>query len=152
MIVVAPSRLLFVPMAATAMLLAGASAAAPQFTSYRHDPATILEGHWQSCPEPDGGYAERVYDHVVNGVGQFEVHLGPHNEFAIFTGVQDDHRSHASSDNLLTPYRIVMQDGRASHHWTVPSLNLRFTVTLAGGSFADCDSWYILLEPAGKPS
>ena len=36
--------------------------------------------------------------------------------------------------------------------WTIPSLNLRFTVTLAGGSFADCDSWYILLEPAGKPS
>jgi len=146
------ARAALVPAMAVALLLAWATPATPQFTSYRHDPATILEGHWQSCPEPDGGYAERVYDHVVNGVGQFEVHLGPHNEFAIFTGVQDDHRSHASSANLLTPYRIVMQDGRASHHWTVPSLNLRFTVTLAGGSFADCDSWYILLEPAGKPS
>ena len=82
------------------MLLVCASAAAPQFTSYRRDPAIVLEGHWQSCPEADGRYAERVYDHVVNGVGQFEVHLGPHNEFAIFPGVQDDHRSHASSANL----------------------------------------------------
>jgi hypothetical protein len=144
--------LLLVPSAAAAMLLVCASAAAPQFTSYRRDPAIVLEGHWQSCPEADGRYAERVYDHVVNGVGQFEVHLGPHNEFAIFPGVQDDHRSHASSANLLVPYRIVMQDGRASHNWVIPSLNLRFTVTLAGGSFADCDSWYVLLEPAGKPS
>lgn len=147
-----PARSALVPAVAAVLLLAWATPAAPQFTSYRRDPAIILEGHWQSCPESDGRYAERVYDHVVNGVGQFEVHLGPHNEFAIFPGVQDDHRSHASSDNLLVPYRVVMQDGRAAHKWAIPSLNLRFTVTLAGGSFADCDSWYILLEPAGKPS
>ena len=45
----------------------------------------ILEGNWQSCQEPaTGRYGERVYDHVVNGVGQFEVHLGPRREFAIF--------------------------------------------------------------------
>jgi hypothetical protein len=135
------------------MLLLCPRVAAPQFTSYRHDPATILEGHWQSCPERDGAYAERVYDHVVNGVGQFEVHLGPHNEFALFPGVQDEHRSHASAENLLMPYRVTMDGGgRASHRWLVPSLNLRFTVTLAGGSFADCDSWYILLERVEKPS
>jgi hypothetical protein len=149
---VKPARAALVPVAVVAMLVAWPTPAAPQFTSYRRDPAITLEGHWQSCPETDGRYAERVYDHVVNGVGQFEVHLGPHNEFAIFPGVQDDHRSHASSENLLVPYRVVMQDGRASHKWAIPSLNLRFTVTLAGGSFADCDSWYILLEPAGKPS
>lgn len=146
------ARATLIPAAMAALLLAWAPPAAPQFTSYRRDPATILEGHWQSCPESDGRSAERVYDHVVNGVGQFEVHLGPHNEFAIFAGVQDEHRSHASPDNLLVPYRVVTQDGRASHQWTIPSLNLRFTVTLAGGSFADCDSWYVLLEPAGKPS
>ena len=61
--------------------------AAPQFTSFRSDPRTILDGHWQSCSERDGTYSERVYDHVVNGVGLFEVHLGPRNEFAIFPGV-----------------------------------------------------------------
>jgi hypothetical protein len=134
------------------MLAARPPAASAQFTSYRHDPGTILEGHWQSCPERDGTYSERVYDHVVNGVGQFEVHLGPHNEFALFQGVQDEHRNHRSSDNLLVPYRVPMEDGRAQHKWLVPTLNLRFTVTLAGGSFADCDSWYILLERVEKPS
>ena len=50
------------------------------------DPRNILEGNWQSCRERDGQYTERVYDHVVNGVGQFEVHMGPRREFAIFTG------------------------------------------------------------------
>ena len=63
--------------------------AAPQFTSFSHDSRNILEGSWQSCRGDDGRYSERVYDHVVNGTGQFEVHLGPQNEFAIFTGVQN---------------------------------------------------------------
>src|SRR5215213_1253157 len=58
--------------------------AAAQFTPYSHDPANILEGNWQSCRERDGQYTERVYDHLVNGVGQFEVHMGPRREFAIF--------------------------------------------------------------------
>src|SRR4051794_12566199 len=128
-------------------------AASPQFTSFRQDPETILEGHWQSCPEErGGGYAERIYDHVVNGVGQFEVHLGPHDEFAIFAGVQDEHRPHAGADNLLKPFRIPMENGRAKHTWTVPSLSLTFDVALAGGSFVDCDSWYIRLVPTRKPS
>lgn len=146
------SRAAFIAGAVAAMLLAQPVTTRAQFTSYRRDPRTILEGHWQSCPEDDGSYAERVYDHVVNGVGQFEVHLGPHNEFAIFKGVQDEHRSHASPENLLLPYRVPMVDGRASQRWIVPSLGLRFSVTLAGGSFADCDSWYIVLEPTDKPS
>jgi hypothetical protein len=66
--------------------------------------------------------------------------------------VQEEHRSHASSDNLLVPYRVVMQDGRAAHKWAIPSLNLRFTVALAGGSRTDCDSWFITLEPIDKTS
>src|SRR5262245_30728712 len=74
--------------------------AMPQYTSFLHDPRNILEGSWQSCREADGRYTERVYDHVVNGAGQFEVHLGPGNEFAMFTGVQPEHRDHASPDNL----------------------------------------------------
>src|SRR3954465_1303665 len=116
------------------MLLVCASAAAPQFTSYRRDPAIVLEGHWQSCPEADGRYAERVYDHVVNGVGQFEVHMGPKDEFAIFAGVQDEHRDHASPANVLRPYRVEGTTGRASQRWDIPSLNLVFTASLAGGS------------------
>jgi hypothetical protein len=121
--------------------------AAAQFNSFRHDPRVILEGTWQSCQERDGTYTERVYDHVVNGVGQFEVHMGPAHEFAIFRGVQDDHRAHTLDDNLLKPYRVPMVDGRANHTWKIPSLGLTFTVALGGGSFTDCDNWYITLAP-----
>ena len=133
-------------------LAAAARPAASQYTSYSRDPRHILEGSWQSCRDNDGRYAERVYDHVVNGVGLFEVHLGPRREFAIFRGVQDQHREHDSPDNLLKPFRVPMEAGRARQHWDVPSLKVSFTVTLAGGSFTDCESWYILLEPLEKSS
>ena len=133
-------------------LLMAATPASPQFTSFSHDSRNVLEGSWQSCRDADGRYAERVYDHVVNGVGQFEVHLGPNNEFAMFTGVQDAHRDHASPVNLLRPYQVVMEGGRAKQRWEIPSLRLAFTAALAGGSRADCESWFILLEPFPKPS
>ena len=123
-----------------------------QFTSYPRNSHNILEGNWQSCREADGRYSERVYDHVVNGVAKFEVHMGPRREFAIFDGVQDEHRDHASPENLLKPYRLDLESGLVRHEWKVPSLNLVFTVTLAGGSRGDCESWYILLAPLSKPS
>ena len=126
--------------------------AAAQFTPFTHDPRNILEGNWQSCRERDGQYTERVYDHLVNGVGQFEVHMGPRREFAIFKGVQEAHRDHESADNLLKPYRVLLEAGRAKQHWEIPSLNLSFTVTLAGGSRTDCESWYLLLQPLEKTS
>jgi len=127
--------------------------AAAQFVSLPGNPRNILEGNWQSCQEPNApGYAERVYDHVVNGVGQYEVHLGPRREFAIFPGVQDEHRRHNSPDNLLKPYQVTMQGTRARERWEVSSLNLAFTVALGGGSRSDCESWYILLEPLEKTS
>src|SRR4051812_28553315 len=125
---------------------------AAQFTSYPRDSRNILEGNWQSCRETDGRYSERVYDHVVNGVPKFEVHMGPKREFAIFDGVQDEHRDHASAANLLKPYRVDVEGNLASHAWKIPSLNLAFTATLAGGSCSDCESWYILLAPLNKPS
>ena len=129
-----------------------AERASSQFTSFSRDPRNILEGHWQSCQEGDGRYSERVYDHLVNGVGRFEVHLGPRNEFAIFKGVQEEHRDHSSADNLLRPYRVVMQAGRAKQRWEVPSLNLAMTVTLAGGSRLECESWFVVVEPLEKTS
>ena len=139
--------------AAIAVLLVGlASPAAAQFTSYSKNPKNILEGNWQSCREPDGSYSERVYDHKVNGVPKFEVHMGPKREFAIFAGVQDEHRDHDSPANLLKPYRLDVDGNLASHEWRIPSLNLVFSVTLAGGSRSDCESWYILLAPLNKAS
>jgi hypothetical protein len=136
--------------------LLGAALAAPasaQFTSFSNDPKNNLEGNWQSCLQRDGTYTERVYDHMVNGVGMFEVHMGPRREFAIFKGVQDEHREHNSPDNLLGPDYIVKMDAsRAKQVWEIESLNLKFTVTLAGGSRTDCDSWFILLEPLKRPT
>lgn len=144
----------FVAAGTMAVALAGAArdARAQDFISYSSNSRNILEGNWQSCQQPDGQYAEKIYDHYVNSVPQFEVHLGPRREFAIFKGVQEEHRDHSSPENLLKPYRVLMQGSRASQHWDIPSLNLSFTVTLGGGSTMDCESWYILLAPLEKPS
>lgn len=137
---------------ASVLLVAAVRPATAQFTAFKHSPRSILEGHWQSCREFDGRYTERVYDHVVNGVGQFEIHMGPGREFALFKGVQDEHREHTAASNLLKPYNIELDGGRAKQRWEVPSLNLAFTVTLAGGSRMDCESWFIILEPLQKSS
>src|SRR5471030_802001 len=137
---------------ASAALLGVHPAAAQLFRPFSNDTRNPLEGNWQSCRERDGTYAERVYDHVVNGVPQFEVHMGPRREFAIFRGVQDEHRDHDSPENLLKPFRVAFENGRAKQRWDIPSLNLAFTVTMAGGSRTDCESWYILLEPIDKTS
>src|SRR5262245_58442591 len=115
-----------------------------------NDGRKILEGNWQSCREADGQYAERVYDHVVDGVGRFEVHMGPRREFAIFPGVQDEHRAHESPENLLKPFRLELEAGRARQRWEVLSLKLAVTVTLAGGSRTGCASRFIILEPLEK--
>lgn len=138
--------------AAAFVIMAVARPAEAQFTPASHDPRNILEGNWQSCRERDGQYSERVYDHAVNGVSKFEVHMGPRREFAIFKGVQEAHRDHDSPDNLLKPFRVPFDAGRAKQRWEIPSLNLALTVTLAGGSRTDCESWYILLEPLEKTS
>src|SRR5205085_178146 len=61
-------------------------------------------------------------------------------------------RAHDSADNLLQPYQVELQASRAKQRWEVPSLHVAFTVTLAGGSRTDCESWYILLEPLEKTS
>src|SRR5262245_56366539 len=117
--------------------LVAALAASPlsaQFTSYSRNSRNILEGNWQSCREADGRYSERVYDHIVNGVPKYEVHMGPRREFAIFEGVQDEHRAHDSAANLLKPYRLEVESNLASHEWKVPSLGLVFSVSLSGGS------------------
>jgi hypothetical protein len=137
---------------ASVALIVVARPARAQFTSYPRSSHNILEGNWQSCRESDGRYSERIYDHVVNGVAKFEVHMGPRREFAIFEGVQDEHRAHDSPANLLRPYRLEVEGNLASHDWKIPSLNLVFTATLSGGSRGDCESWYILLAPLSKAS
>jgi hypothetical protein len=143
---------LLIGVCAAAALSGGVPAAAQVYRPFSNDTRNILEGNWQSCRDRDGTYAERVYDHIVNGVPQFEVHMGPRREFAIFKGVQDAHREHDSPENLLKPFRVAFENGRAKQRWEIPSLNLAFTATMAGGSRTDCESWYVLLEPLEKTS
>ena len=66
--------------------------------------------------------------------------------------MQDEHREHDAPANLLKPYRLDVEGNLASHEWRIPSLDLVFTVTLAGGSRSDCESWYVLLAPLKKTS
>lgn len=134
--------------------LSPASPRSAQFTSYSRNPRNILEGNWQSCREADGAYSERIYEHVtvVDGVPRFELHMGPRREFALFAGVQEEHRPHDSPANLLQPYRLTGEGNLAQHEWKVANLNVRFTATLAGGSRSDCESWYVLLTPLGPAS
>jgi hypothetical protein len=112
------------------------------FTDRSH---AMLEGNWQSCRETDGQYAERVYDGKWPGMGAFELHMGPYHEFGLFRGIQDDHRAHTSSDNLLKPYTIEIVANRGKQSWDVAGLHLE--VALAGGSREDCESWFVTLKP-----
>jgi hypothetical protein len=137
---------------AASAIVAAAPFQASRFTPFSNDPRNVLEGNWQSCREADGQYGERVYDHVTGPGGVFELHLGPRREFALFKGVQDAHRDHDSPENLLKPYRVVLESGRAKHRWDIPSMNLTLTATLAGGSRTDCESWFIVLSPLEKTS
>jgi hypothetical protein len=124
--------------------LGAAAAWSSQFTPLTDRTRAILEGHWESCREADGHYGERVYDNNLPGIGPFEVHLGPYHEFALFRGIQDDHRDHTSHDNLLNPYNVEVRANRASQAWEAAGLKLQ--VALGGGSRSDCESWYLTLS------
>ena len=135
---------------AGALCLSGAAGAFAQFTPSTDHTRAILEGNWQSCREEDGQYSERVYDGNLPGIGRFELHMGPYHDFALFRGVQDEHRDHASPDNLLAPHIVEVKGVLGRRVWDVGGLRLE--VSLAGGSRTDCESWFILLEPLEKTS
>jgi hypothetical protein len=124
----------------TVAMLAVTAAAQPagaQFTAYHHDPKYVLEGNWQSCMDETGRYQERIFDQLQLDI---EVHLGPGDEFAIFKGIQEDHRDHRLPQNLLQPNRVRGVPQR----WELPELI--FEAAPAGGSRHDCRSFWITLE------
>jgi hypothetical protein len=130
---------------AVAMCLATADFSRAQlFRPFTDHSRALLEGNWQSCREGDGQYGERVYDGKWAGLPEFELHMGPYHEFALFRGIQDDHREHASATNLLKPYTIDTRANNAKHTWDVDGLHLE--VVLAGGSREDCESWFVTLK------
>jgi hypothetical protein len=115
-----------------------------QFRPFSDHSRALLEGNWQSCRENDGKYSERVYDGRWAGLAPFELHMGPYHEFALFRGVQDEHRDHASTDNLLRPFTVELRANTAKQIWDVDGLH--FEVVLAGGSREDCESWFVTLK------
>jgi hypothetical protein len=123
---------------------------AQMFRPFTDRSQAMLEGNWQSCREADGQYAERVYDGKWPGIGPFELHMGPYHEFALFRGVQDDHRVHTAAENLLKPYNIEIVANRAKQTWDVAGLHLE--VALAGGSREDCESWFVTLKRSNLTS
>ena len=103
------------------------AAATPSSSLSRSNPHNILEGNWQSCQEPPTGrYAERVYDHVVNGVPQFEVHLGPSARVRHLPG-----RSGRASRPRIrrqppeAATACSMQGTRAKQRWEIPVAQAR---------------------------
>ncbi len=121
-----------------------------QFRPFSDHTSALLEGNWQSCRESDGQYSERVYDGRWAGLGPFELHMGPYHEFALYRGIQDEHRAHNSPENLLQPYNIPLRANAARHSWNVNGLRLE--VVLAGGSREECESWYVTLKRADTSS
>jgi hypothetical protein len=134
----------WIVVAVAAGCLSLAAAPAAQFTPMPNSPRALLEGHWQSCRESDGHYSERIYENSIPGLGPFELHLGPYHEFAMFRGVQDDHRDHSSSDNLLRPYIVEVAGNRAAARWDVATLRLE--VLMGGEAGEGCESWYLSLK------
>jgi hypothetical protein len=131
-------------------LAALAAPAFAQFVSTGDRTRSLLEGNWQSCREPDGKYSERIYDNNLPGIGPFELHLGPYHEFALFRGVQDDHREHSSPENLLSPFNVEVASNRARQAWE--TVGLRLQVSLGGGSRDNCESWFITLTRGAQPA
>jgi hypothetical protein len=117
------------------------------FSDYK---TALLEGNWQSCRESDGQYAERVYEGRWTGLPLFELHMGPYHEFALYRGIQDGHRDHQSSDNLLKPHMVEIRANAAKQSWDVDGLHLE--VALSGGSREDCESWYVTLKRSATTS
>jgi len=136
--------------ALTVAVCLSAAAGSAQFISYGDRSRSILEGNWQSCREPDGHYSERVYDNTLPGLGAFELHLGPYHEFALFRGVQDEHRPHDSTANLLRPFNVEVFSNRARQSWE--TAGLRLEVSLGGGSDDQCESWFLALRRVSTPS
>jgi len=130
--------------------LGAATLAYAQFTPFSDHTGALLEGNWQSCREADGQYSERIYDSKLPGFGPFELHMGPYHEFALFRGVQDEHREHSSTDNLLKPYTVDVVANVGRQKWDIAGLHLE--VALAGGSREECESWFVQLRRADTTS
>ena len=120
------------------------------WVSIPHQAPVLLQGNWQSCRRSDQAYEERIYEHCVNKVCKWELHMGPGDEFALyrFPGPPDAEHTHATPDNYLYPaYRIGdLETWRGKRNWGIDALKLWVSISMAGGSRNDCESFYVVVR------
>jgi hypothetical protein len=117
------------------------------------DPKAILQGHWQSCQD-ENGYAERIYSHCVGKRCDWELHMGPQYEFALFKIPNEEIciddtcvDNHDVKENLLGPeYKVKVEYARGRRQWKIPSLRLWVSIVLAGGSRSECEGFLVRVE------
>lgn len=127
------------------VLLSGQTA----WTSARSRPEAILEGTWQSCPDnEDGSYGERIFARRWKNKLQYEIHMGPRDEFAVFAfDTPEGDVPHGDPQNLLTPaYHFDDVQSVTGRNWHVASLGLHLNVTKAGGSYENCYTYFVVAD------
>lgn len=137
------------------------------WTGFSLQSGEILHGNWQSCKIDQTTYAEKIYEHTSTigskVVHDWDLHLGPYHDFAIYKRVDDPILSWLQSDegdmpdhfhedkNLLgNSHHVDPEYNRAKRTWTIPSLGLWINVVMAGGSQEDCESFVILIKKTGR--
>jgi hypothetical protein len=95
-------------------------------------------------------YSKRIYNGTRPEVRPFELHLGPYRDFALFLGVQAEHRTHDSPANLFQSCTVDVVGNTGAHNWTATGLHVEATV--AGGSRDEREGWRILLRRADRGS
>jgi hypothetical protein len=130
---------------------AGAQRRSSLLHAFHHDPRKILEGNWYSCRESDGSTASASTTTSSTAAASSKCTSAR----AASSRSSRACRTRTAITNRPTTLQAVPRrdgHGRAKQRWEIPSLNLAFTVTLAGGSRTDCESWFIVLEPIEKTS
>lgn len=101
---------------------------------------TYHSGYWVSCKGE-----ERVLEHRSLGKFQWELHLGPGSDFALFDHwIEDIEDVHGGSDNLLNG--AVVADTMAGRRtWFVAKHHLWIEVVRAGKPPPGCDSFRVTI-------
>lgn len=118
------------------------------------DPRVLLQGNWQSCDEAERVYVhkvlrpdERTRDLALRWVPDWELHMGPRDEFGLYVvpGPDGPDHVHDGPTNLLAPAFHIndVSTWRNRRNWNIPSLHLWISIAAAGGSREQCDSFFV---------
>lgn len=112
------------------MLLGLILQAVTAFTSIPDSLPHLLNGHFQSCADPDtddgSGYGELAFEYQLQGRVRWTFHMGPRDEFALFVGAPAEHFDHGSTFNRLTPayHYDDVKTLKGGRNWSVWGLHV----------------------------